>query len=87
MSWRWMSLLMGGLLLVAFHPCAGLSVFSFVQLFLVFLVVFVELSFRIVSQTKHILDAILFLSLCLSLIVDRGGVQFPGKDACWCTPV
>ena len=32
MSWRWMSRLTGGSLLVAFHPCAGSCLFCFVQL-------------------------------------------------------
>ena len=74
-----MSLLTGGILLVAFHSCAGSCLFCFVQLFLVFLVVFVELSFGSVSQTRHLLDAILRLSVCLLFIVGRGGVRFLGE--------
>ena len=42
-------------------------------------VVLVELSFGSVSHTRHLLDAILRLSVCLLLIVGRGGVRFPGE--------
>ena len=45
----------------------------------VFLGVFVELSFRSVSRTRHLLDAILRLSVCLLFSVSRGGVRFPGE--------
>ena len=75
-SWRWVSLLTGGLLLIAFHPCAGSCLFWFVQLFLS---PFAELSFRSVSQARHLLGAILCLSVCLLLFVGRGGVRFPGE--------
>ena len=70
---------MGSLLLAAFRPCAGLRLFWFVQLFLCLYCCFVELSFRSVSQTRHLLDAILRLSVCLMFIVGRGGVRFPGE--------
>ena len=78
-SWRWTSLLTGGLLWVAFRPCAGSCLFWFVQLFLSLSCRFVELSFRSVSQARHLLDAILRLSVCLFFIVGRGGVRFPGE--------
>ena len=32
-----------------------------------------------VSQTRHLLGAILRLSVCLSFIVGRGRVRFPGE--------
>ena len=41
--------------------------------------VFVGLSFRSVSQARHLLGAILRLCVCLLLIVGRGGVRFPGE--------
>ena len=77
-SCRWMSLLTGGLLWVAFRPCAGSCLFWFLQLFLSLFCRFVELSFRGVSQARHLLDAILRLSVCL-LFIGRGGVRFPGE--------
>ena len=40
---------------------------------------FVELSDGSVNRTRHLLGAILCLSVCLSFIVGRGGVRFPGK--------
>ena len=79
MSWRWVRLFTGGLLLVTLHPCAGSCSFWFVQLFLSLFCRFLGLSFRSVRQARHLLDAILRLSVCLLLIVDRGGVRFPGK--------
>ena len=78
-SWRWMSLLTGGLLLVAFRPCAGLRFFWFVQLFLSLFCCLVGLSFRSISQARHLLGAILRLCVCLMFIVGRGGVRFPGE--------
>ena len=80
-SWRWVSLLTGGFLLVTLHPCAGSCLFWFVQLFLSLFRRFVALSFRSVSQARHLLDEILRLSVCLLLIVGRGGVRFPGEVA------
>ena len=78
-SWRWVSLLTGGLLLVTLRPCTGSCLFWFVHLFLSLFCRFVELSFRSVSQARHLLDAILRLSVCLLLFVGRGGVRFPGE--------
>ena len=67
-SWRWVSRLTGGLLWVAFHPCAGSCLFWFVQLFLSLFCRFVELSFRSVSQAGHLLDAIPRLCVCFFVI-------------------
>ena len=32
-----------------------------------------------VSQTRHLLGAIVHLSVCVSFIVGRGGVRFPSE--------
>ena len=57
----------------------GRCLFWFVQLFLSLFCRFVELSFRSVSQARHLLDAIPRLCVCPLLFVGRGGVRFPGE--------
>ena len=57
----------------------GRACFVLSSCFGVLIVVFVGLSFRSVSQTRHLLGAILRLCVCLLLIVGRGGVRFPGE--------
>ena len=58
---------------------ARFSPLCWVVLVLICPVVFAELSFRSVSQTRHLLDAILHLSVCLLFVVGSGGVRFPGE--------
>ena len=56
------------------RACFGLS-----SSFRVLIVVFVGLSFRTVSQARHLLGCNSPFVCCLLFIVRRGGVRFPGE--------
>ena len=63
------------------------SPYCWVALVLVCPVVFFGLSFRSVSQARHLLGAILRLCVVFCSLLVGAGFDSPAKLACWCTSV